>query len=154
MTISNILTWPTTDVHNLRREGVRLGLIVATTTWLWLAVIDAVAGRPFHTSQALGGIVAFTAVHYALCVLYGLVLISAVHGAERAPSLVFALFFGVITFEGAFGMMTNLLATATLGNIAWLSLFGGSLIGTAVAMGLLSRAHPVATYLQRAEDER
>ena len=153
MTIPHILTWPTTGIHDSRREGVRLGLIVATTTWLWLAAVDAAAGRPFHTFHALGGVVAFTAAHYALSVMYGLVLISAVHGAERVPSLMIALFFGVITLEGAFAMMTNLLATVALGSIAWLGIFGGSLIGTAVAMVLLSRAHPLATYLQRAEDE-
>jgi hypothetical protein len=153
MTIPHILTWPTTDIHDSRREGVRVGLIVATTTWLWLAVVDAAAGRPFHTFHALGGIVAFTAVHYALSVMYSLVLISAVHGAERVPSLMIALFFGLITLEGAFAMMTNVLAAAGLGNIAWLGIFGGSLIGTAVAMALLSRTHPLATYLQRAEDE-
>jgi hypothetical protein len=153
MTVPHILTWPTTDIHDSRREGIKLGLIVATTTWLWLAVVDAAAGQPFHTFHALGGIVAFTAVHYALSVMYGVVLISVVHGAERAPSLMIALFFGIITLEGAFAMMTNLLATATLGTIAWLGVFGGSLIGTAVAMVLLSRSHPLATYLQRAEDE-
>jgi hypothetical protein len=153
MTLPHILTWPTMDIHDSRREGIRLGLIVATATWLWLAVIDAAVGQPFHTFQALGGVVAFTAVHYALCVMYGLVLISVVHGAERAPSLVIALFFGVITLEGAFAMMTNLLATVALGSLAWLGVFGGSLIGTAVAMLLLSRTHPLATYLQRAEDE-
>src|SRR5256886_12326223 len=39
-----------------RREGVLLGLVVATSIWLWLAVVDAIAGQPFRTFIVLGGI--------------------------------------------------------------------------------------------------
>jgi hypothetical protein len=153
VTMSDIMSCPTMDAHNSRREGVRLGLIVATATWLWIAALDAALGRPFHTFLALGGIVAFTAIHYALCVLYGVVLVSAVHGAEREPSLVLALIFGGILFQVAFAMLTASLAVTALGNVAWLGIFGGSLIGTSTAFVLLTRTHPVAVYLHRAEAE-
>lgn len=151
--MSDIMSCPTAGAHDSRREGVRLGLIVATATWFWVAIVDAASGRPFHTFHALGGVVAFTAVHYALCVTYGVVLVAAVHGAEHEPSLVFALIFGAILFQVAFAMLTTLLAASAVGNVAWPAIFGGSLIGASVAFILLTRTHPVAVYLRRAEAE-
>src|SRR5207249_6684154 len=41
------------------REGLTLGLIVGTAIWLWLVIIDAVAGQPFRTFHVLGGILTF-----------------------------------------------------------------------------------------------
>lgn len=66
MSIQQSAPWPRTIVHDTRRDGLRLGLIVGTATWLWVALIDVGASRPLHGFTALGGIVAFTAVHYLL----------------------------------------------------------------------------------------
>lgn len=151
--MSDIMSCPAAGIHNSRREGVRLGLIVATAIWLWIAVVDALTGRPFHTFEALGGIVGFTVVHYLLCVMYGIVLLSVVHSAEHASSLIVGLLFCLIIFEGAFAMLTNLIATATLGTVAWVGIFGGNLIGAALVFVLLTRTHPLAAYLRRAEEE-
>jgi hypothetical protein len=153
MTNPLIGLWPPTTVHSTRREGIRLGLIVGTVTWLWVALIDATTGRPWHTFSMLGGLVAFTIVHYLLNVTYGVVLLSAVHGAERTPSLIIAAVFGLLTFEGAFAMVTNILVESAVGSVAWVGIVGGSLIGTAVATTLLSRTHPLVHYLRRAEEE-
>ncbi|MEO5814174.1 MAG: hypothetical protein ABIT20_02725 [Gemmatimonadaceae bacterium] len=153
MTMSDIMSCPTMGAHDSRREGVRLGLIVATATWLWVAALDAASGRPFHTFHALGGVVGFTAIHYALCMTYGVVLVTAVHGAAREPSLVLALIFGGILFQVAFAMLTALLAATAVGNVAWPGIFGGSLIGASIAFVLLTQTHPVAVYLRRAESE-
>jgi hypothetical protein len=154
MSMLNIVGWPRTTPHNTRREGFRLGILVATVTWLWVALVDAAAGHPFYTFTALGGALVFTGMHYLLNILYGVVLLSAIHGAERAPSLILAVIFGLVTFEGAFAMFTNILAQSSLGNTAWIGLFGGSLLATALAIVLLSRTHPLAAHLRRAEDER
>jgi hypothetical protein len=154
MSMLNIVGWPRTTPHNTRREGIRLGVLVATVTWLWVALVDAVAGHPFHTLTVLGGAVVFTGMHYLLNIAYGVVLLSAVHGAERAPSLMFAMIFGLVTFEGAIAMFTNILAESSLGDMAWIGIFGGSLLATALAIVLLSRTHPLAANLRRAEEER
>ena len=153
MNASYILSLQPTRRHGSLREGVRLGLIMASATWVWVALVDAVSGQPFHTFTALGGIVVFTVVHYLLNITYAVVILSAIHGAERAPSLIIAVIFGVVTLEGAIAMFTNLLVQATLGGTAWIGIFGGSLISTAIAMALLTRTHPLATYLHRAEEE-
>ena len=144
---------PPTAAHDTRSEGAKLGIIVGTATWLWLVAVDAVMRQPFHTFHVLGGVAVFTAVHYLLNVVYGIVLLSAVHGAERAPSLILAAVFGVLLFEVAMAMLTIILAQHWLGSAAWVGVFGGSLIATALALRLLSRTHPLGAYLHRAEEE-
>lgn len=146
--------WPPATVHSTRNEGIRLGLIVGTVTWLWVALIDVMTGRPWHTFSVLGGVLAFTVVHDLLNVTYGMVLLSAVHAAERAPSIVFAMIVGGLILEGAFVMFTSILVESSVGSIAWAGIVGGSLIGSAVAVTLLSRTHPLVRYLRRAEEER
>jgi hypothetical protein len=153
MNVANLITWSPTIVHDTRREGVRLGIVVATTTWLWVVLVDAVMRQPFHTFDVLGGVAVFTAMHYLLNIVYGMVLLSAVHGAERAPSLILAAVFGVLLFEVAMAMLTIILAQYWLGSSAWVGVFGGSLIATALAVLLLARTHPLVAYLQRAEEE-
>lgn len=154
MRVSQVISWSTPRVHSSRHEGISLGLTLGTVTWIWVAVVDALAGRPFHTFDALGGVAAFTIVHYALNVVLGAVLIAIVHGAERAPSLILGLLFCGIIFQAALAMLTNLLAQAYVGPGAWIGLFGGSLLSTAIAITLLARGHPLIEYVHRAEDER
>ena len=153
MNASMWVPWPQTTLHDTSREGVRLGIIVATTTWLWVVLVDAVMRQPFHTFDALGGVAVFTAMHYLLNIVYGMILLSAVHGSERTPSLILAVVFGVLLFETAMAMLTVILAQYWVGNAAWAGVFGGSLIATALALFLLARTHPLAVYLRRAEEE-
>src|SRR5690348_17698913 len=96
--------------HNSLREGARLGLVVATSIWVWLAVVDAVAGEPFRTFNVLGGIALFTAMHYLLNLAYGMVIFSAIHGAAREPSLVMTVAFGFPIVEFWFALVTVLLS--------------------------------------------
>lgn len=153
MNASIWVPWPRTTVHETGREGVRLGVIVATTTWLWVVIVDALMRQPFHTFDALGGVAVFTAMHYLLNIVYGMILLSAVHGSERTPSLILAVVFGVLIFEVAMAMLTIVLAQYWVGNVAWAGVFGGSLIATALALFLLARTHPLGAYLHRAEEE-
>jgi hypothetical protein len=153
MRVSLAVPWPRRVAHDTRREGVRLGLIMATATWLWLLLVDAMLGRPLHTFDALGGVAVFTAMHYLLNIVYGIALLSVVHGAERAPSLMLAVVFGTLLFEVAMAMLTVVLANLGLGSAAWVGVFGGSLLATALAGLLLARSHPLAEYLHRAEAE-
>jgi hypothetical protein len=39
MRILETVSWPRTVPHDTRREGIRLGLMIATTTWLWVALV-------------------------------------------------------------------------------------------------------------------
>jgi hypothetical protein len=139
--------------HDARREAIVLGLAVATTIWLWLAAVDALAGEPFHTFATLGGVAVFTVVHYLLNVTYAVVIVSAVHGAVRQPSLIIALAFGFVMVQFVFAMLTAVLSNLGLGQLAWLRIFGGSLLGGAMTFMMLARRHPLAAQLRRAEEE-
>lgn len=153
MTSAQLISWSTPATHNTRKEGVKLGLTLAVVTWVWVALVDLLSGQPFHTFDVLGGVAVFTVVHIALNVTLGLVIVSVVHGAERAPSLILGLLFCGIIFQVAVAMLINLLAQA-VGDVAWIGLFGGSLLSTAVAIALLARGHPLIEYVHRAENER
>jgi len=104
--------------HDSLREGARLGVIVAATIWVWLAVVDAVAGQPFRTFLVLGGIPLFTVLHFVLNVAYGVVVVWAIHGAAREPRLLLAVAFGFLIVEFAFAMLTVVLSQIGLGQLA------------------------------------
>jgi hypothetical protein len=129
-----------------------LGLVVATVTWVWVALVDAIAGQPFHTFTVLGGVVPFTVIHYLLNVAYGVAIVSLIHGAVRQPSLLLAVGFGFLMMEFAFAMVSVMLSHL-LGELSWVRIFIGSLIGAAVAVIILSRRHPLAAQLRQAEEE-
>ena len=140
--------------HQSLREGARLGLVVAAVIWIWIAVIDAISGEPFRTFDVLGGIIPFTLAHIVLNVAYGVVIVSTLRGAARAPSLVIGLTVGFVMLEIAFAMVTVFLSETTLGQLAWLRILGGSLVGAAVAVAIVSRKYPILTLLRRAEHEQ
>ena len=139
--------------HDSLREGTTLGIIVATTIWVWLVVVDAIAGQPFQTFAALGGITVFTVVHYLLNIVYGMAIVSAVHGAAREPSLALALVFGVVMLEIAIAMLTVLLSHLGLGELAWVRILGGSLVGVTMTLVVLSRRHPLGAQLRYADHD-
>jgi hypothetical protein len=139
--------------HNTLREGVALGLAVATTIWVWLAAVDTLAGEPLHTFTTLGGVTVFTVVHYLLNVAYAVVIVGAVHGAVRQPNLIIALTFGFVMVQFVFAMLAAVLSSLGLGELAWIRIFGGSLLGGAVTFVILSRRHPLRAQLRRAEEE-
>ena len=139
------------DAYGPKREGVTLGLIVATTTWVWVAIVDAIAGDPFHTFTVLGGVAVFTIVHYALNLVYGIVLVAAIRGTRREPTLMMAVVFGFIMVEFAFAFVATVFSNLGLGALAWVRLFAGSLIGAAVAALVLARHHPLVDCVRRAK---
>ena len=139
--------------HDSLREGSRLGLIVATCIWLWIAVIDVVAGEPWRTFTVLGGVVTFTVAHYLLNFVYGVAIVSAIHGAQREPSLLIGVAFGFLIVEFALAMVTVLLSHIGLGELAWVRILGGSVIGALAAFLVLRRTHPLARELREAENE-
>jgi hypothetical protein len=101
----------------------------------------------------LGGIVPFTALHYLLNLAYGVVIVYAIHGAAREPNLLIAVAFGFFIIEFAFAMLTVLLAQLGLGELAWVRILGGNLIGAVTAFLLLARKHPLVKELRQADRE-
>ena len=139
--------------RHTRREGLLLGFLVATSIWLWLAVVDAVAGQPFRTLEVLGGIVQFTLLHYALCLAYGLAAVAVVHGAAREPRLLLGASFFFFILEFGFVMLTVILSHTGLGQLAWVRILGGNLVGAVVTLVVLWRHHPLRREMLTAEAE-
>src|SRR2546429_5234273 len=104
--------------HSLR-EGVILGLIVATSIWVWIAVVDAIAGEPFRTFTVLGGIRLFTVLHYALCLAYGVAAVAVGNGAALEPSLMLGPAFAFFILPFGFVMVMVLPPPISLGELAW-----------------------------------
>jgi hypothetical protein len=142
-----------TGASNSLREGARLGFYVATSIWIWLALVDAVAGEPFHTFHVLGGIPFFTVMHYVLNIAYGAAIVAVLQSTLRQPSLIGALTMGFLIIEFGFAMITILFSQVGLGELAWLRVFGGNLVGLAVAFLVLRRKYPLETMLRYNEDE-
>ena len=143
----------TPSVHDGFREGAALGLTVATFTWLWIALVDVIAGQPFYTFDLFGGIAVFTPIHCVLNVVYGVAIVSAVHGAARTPSLIYAVGFGLLFLEIVFAFATVALASFGLGELAWIRIFSASLFGAAIALLLVGRRHRLGELLHAANEE-
>ena len=139
--------------HHSLREGLTLGLMVATSIWLWLVIVDAIAGQPFRTFHVLGGIALFTVLHYLLCLAYGVAAVAVVHRAAREPSLIMAAAFGFFVISFAFAMLSALLSQVGLGQLAWVRILGGNVVGGMLTFILLSRTHPVLETFKEAEQE-
>ncbi len=139
--------------HHSLREGLTLGFMVATSIWLWLVIVDAIAGQPFRTFHVLGGIALFTVLHYLLCLAYGVAAVAVVHRAAREPSLIMAAAFGFFVISFAFAMLSALLSQVGLGQLAWVRILGGNVVGGMLTFILLSRTHPVLETFKEAEQE-
>jgi hypothetical protein len=139
--------------HDTFREGARIGLVVGASTWLWVALVDLIVHQPFHTFEVRGGVPAFTVVHLLLTIVYGVAVVSVVHGAVRLPSLIYGLGFGLLFLEIAFAFLTVMLSSTSLGDLAWVRIFVGSMIGASIALTLVSRRHPLTLMLRLADEE-
>jgi hypothetical protein len=139
--------------HRSVREGARLGLVLATSIWIWLAIVDALVGQPFHTFTVLGGVVTFTTLHYVLNIAYGIAAVALIHASAHEPRLLVAVMLGFFVIEFGFVMLTALLSHTGLGQLAWMRVLGGNLIGAAVGWSILLRTHPVRELLRDAEAE-
>jgi hypothetical protein len=139
--------------HRSVREGARLGLVIATSIWIWLAIVDALVGQPFHTFTVLGGVVTFTTLHYVLNIAYGIAAVALIHASAHEPRLLVGVMLGFFVIEFGFVMLTALLSHTGLGQLAWMRVLGGNLIGAAVGWSILLRTHPVRELLRDAEAE-
>jgi len=129
--------------HSSLREGVILGGVVGSGIWVWIALVDAIVGEPFHTFSLLGGVGRFTTLHYLLCLTYGVAAVSVVHAAAREASLMVAAAFAFFLLEFAFVMLAAILSQGGLGGLAWARILGGNAVGAALTFLVLWRRHPL-----------
>src|SRR6266487_5177996 len=137
-----------TRSHSSLREGVILGAVVGTGIWVWIALVDAIVGQPFRTFAVLGGVARFTMLHYALCLVYGVVAVSVVHAARREASLIVGAAFAFFLLELGFVILSAILSQVGLGGLAWARILGGNVVGLALTLLILWRRHPLAQELR------
>lgn len=141
-------------VPRVLTEGVTLGVAGAAVAALWFLVQDFIAGAPFRTPTLLGRavfggalgtddavslVLAYTGVHLAVHLLFGLAAAGLFGIAERQPSFVWAIFMlscCIAVAYVAFGyVMWRWLAEALA---FWVVLVGIALAGLTMAALLIS----------------
>ncbi len=146
--------------HSVVREGLAVGLIGAVVVAAWYFVFDALAGRPFHTPNALGriffqgdvspgtrsinpGVVAgYTVIHVVAFTLAAMGLTQLAHLASRNLALRMGVWIGLVV---AFCFLTGLIYMLTIATGERLPLWRvaiGGLLGIGGMAWLLWRRHP------------
>lgn len=144
--------------NEVAREGISAGLIGASAIAAWFAIIDGVQGKLLATPVMLGtslgslflggdspsragAFIGYTLFHFAVLMLIGLVFSWVVNAAEKVPSA-FIGFAGLfIVFEVGWIGWTTVLSRG-FGEISWLQVFIGNLIGAGAMGWYMWRQHP------------
>jgi len=81
---------------------------------------------------------------------YGVAAVAVVHGAALEPSLMLGAAFAFFILEFGFVMLTVLLSQVGLGELAWVRILGGNVVGAVLTFVMLSRRHPLRQELKQA----
>ncbi|MFN2431544.1 MAG: hypothetical protein ABR599_01770 [Gemmatimonadota bacterium] len=143
------------------QDGFEAGAIGAVTVAAWFLLIDALSGRPFFTPSllgtaltrgvaaavesreiAVGMVYAYTGIHFALFILFGILVASLVIQYERTPAIGYLLVLAAVIFELGFLILILGFAEPLLAEIPWWAVLTGNLLAL-LAMGAYFRArHP------------
>jgi hypothetical protein len=134
------------------REGIAAGVIGAAVVALWFFAIDAIQGDPFRTPQLLGtallrqegamaSVAAYTIVHGAAFILFGVVGALLIAGAERQPMLIFALVILFTSFEIFFFGLVLIAASWVMDEVAGWTIFVGNILAAAAMLAYYFRRH-------------
>lgn len=148
------------EAHSTFREGLVSGLIGAIAVAAWYFVIDAAAGRPFHTPNVLGkiffrgdvtpevqtivpaAVAAYTVVHVLMFVLAGLGLALLAHMASRDLGLRMGIWIGLVVSWSFFAGVTYTVVMLSGERLPLWTIILGSLLGAGVMAAYLWRRHP------------
>jgi hypothetical protein len=134
------------------REGIVAGLIGAVVVAAWFFAIDAIQGEPLRTPRLLAtallgvadpgvGMTAYTALHGAAFVAFGVVGALLIAGAERQPLLVFALVILFSAFEVGFFGAIVIVASWVLDELAGWTIFVGNILAAAAMLAYYFSGH-------------
>jgi hypothetical protein len=152
-------------------EGLRAGLVAATSVWTWMLAADVAARAPLRTPVLLGrgllslvvpdvsarpgvAVAAFTVAHYALWIGVGALVLRVVRTARQTPSVLAAAMFGMILLQLATIVVSAIASHSRLGVMAWAGLGLGNVIGwSAVWWYAIRRHHELRDELAHASDD-
>jgi hypothetical protein len=146
--------------HSFGRESAITGLIGAGTVALFFLLLDSAEGRPFTTPSVLGqvilfretapvvavpvweAVVAYSALHVAAFLVFGMLVTWLVFLADRSRLARFGLLMLLVAFEAFFTGLMAMLAEGTAGLFPlWKVLAANTLAVVAMGAWLLPR-HP------------
>jgi len=155
--------------HRTLRHGFVAGIVGALAVALWFLLIDSLFREPLYTPAALGTlllrggsgpadiavtwgpIAGYTVLHFAFFVLAGVILDGLTEQIQRFPPLAFGVMILFVVFETLFVVMTAVLGSWLLDELAWWSVLLGNLVA-AVAMGTyVWKVHPALPHSLRRE---
>lgn len=141
-------------------DGFEAGVIGAVVVALWFLLIDSIGGRPFYTPSllgtaltkgadvalrseiAVGMVYAYTGIHFALFILFGMLVARLVIQYERTPIIGYLLVVAVVVFAVGFLVFILAFAKPLLQGIPWWGVLMGNLLA-AIAMGAyFYKRHP------------
>jgi predicted ferric reductase len=146
--------------HSTIREGVAAGAMGGAAVALWFLLLDVVIqGRPFFTPNMLGQLVfqrgagdigalspgligAYSALHFGMFALFGIVVTELVHLAVQYHIWRFALLVVLMVFEVFFVGFSFMLFTGTDGVFHWWAVLLGNTLALAAMGTYLFRTHP------------
>jgi hypothetical protein len=148
------------EEHSTFREGIVSGVIGALVVGVWYFLIDAAAGRPFHTPNVLGkiffrgdvtpevrsivpaAVAAYTVVHVLMFVVAGMGLTLLAHMASRNLSLRMGIWIGLVVAWCFFAGVTYTVALLSGERLPLWTIIIGSLLGASSMAAYLWRRHP------------
>ena len=147
-------------VHPVLREGLITGALGAVAVAGWFLAVDVVMGRPSWTPALLGSILflgadgaqdvlvsanvvlGYAAIHLAVFLVLGAVLVGSVTGMEKYPGLLAAIALFLVFLGVAFVGVVVVMGTWILHELIWPVLVG-NVLATVVMGGYLWRVHPL-----------
>ena len=148
-------------------EGTFAGAIGACFVAVWFFVIDLLQGHPLRTPSVLGqvllfgrqhpdpntadfsAVIAYTAVHFALFLAFGIGVVALIRWAARESAVRYALLQVFLVFEVLFYGLLSLVSETTRELFPVWTVLGANTLA-ALAMGLyLWRQHPEFRQLLR-----
>lgn len=145
--------------HSILGEGSTVGIVGAVIVALWFLVLDLSHHRPFYTPSILGqvmllgretpstslvpeAIAAYSFVHFAAFIIFGLISVQLVHLATRQSFFRFALLLLVVGFEFFFYGFSYIFFAGTRGLFPWWSILGANTLAVLGMGAYLFWFHP------------
>lgn len=154
--------------HSLFREGTDSGFLGAIAVAVWFLLLDVIRGVPLLTPSVLGqvllfgeaqpvmdhavfgAVLAYTVVHFAAFVAFGIGMTELFHLAAKEPMFIFAVLIVFVVFEFFFFAITFTFFTGTEGLFPWWSVLVANTLASVVMGVYLWKKHPsIKRALQR-----
>jgi hypothetical protein len=134
------------------REGAVAGVLGAAVIMLWFLALDSLRGQPFRTPRVLGvallgraeatdAVLAYTVVHVAAFVAFGVVAAALVAAAEDELTYLFPLVVLYVAFEVFIFAVILVLARWAFDELAGWAVAVGNLLAAAAMLGYYLAGH-------------